>query len=93
MRHQIRRFGIAQTAKVLGVFYDLAGLLLVPIFLVVGRYAPDESGLGAGFAIAIPIIYAVLGFVVTAIGCAIYDLVAGWVGGIEVELDTPPTSG
>jgi hypothetical protein len=93
MRHQIRRFGIAQTAKVLGALYGLAGLLLVPIFLVVGRYAPNESGLGMGFAIAIPIMYAVIGFIVTAIGCAIYNLVAGWVGGIELELDTPATPG
>jgi hypothetical protein len=37
-------------------------------------------------AIAMPIIYAVMGVVGGAIGAALYNLVAGWVGGIEVEI-------
>jgi hypothetical protein len=28
-----------------------------------------------------------MGFISTALGCAIYNLVAGFVGGIEVELE------
>ena len=39
------------------------------------------------FAIAMPIMYGVFGVVGGAIGAALYNLVAGWVGGIEVELD------
>lgn len=52
-----------------------------------GRFAPKQSGYGAGFALALPILYGICGFIFTAIGCAIYNLVAGWVGGVEVELD------
>ncbi len=33
-------------------------------------------------------VVAVAGFVFTAIGCAIYNFVAGYVGGIEVELES-----
>jgi len=93
MRHRIRRFGIAQTAKVAGALYGLAGLLLVPVFLLVAMYSPRENGISVGIALAIPVLYGIVGFVVTAIGCAIYNLVAGWVGGVELELDTAASAG
>ena len=88
MAQQIRRFGVGQTAKVVGVLYAIMGLVFVPFVLIASMLAPDKSQLGPGFALALPIIYGVLGFIFTAIGCAIYNLVAGLVGGIEVELIT-----
>ena len=89
MAQRIRRFGVGQTAKMLGVLYALMGVVLIPIFLVATMYAPDSTGYGMGVAIALPVIYGVIGFVFTAIGCAIYNLVAGWIGGIEVEIEEP----
>jgi hypothetical protein len=86
---RLRRFSIAQTAKVAGVLYALMGLIFVPFFLVASLFAPKEGGFGVGFALALPILYGVLGFVCTAIGCALYNWVAGMVGGIEVQLDAP----
>ena len=86
---QIRRFGVGQTAKVVGVLYALIGVVLVPFILIAAMYSPNKSGLGPGVALALHIIYGVAGFVFTAIGCAIYNFVAGLVGGIEVELDAP----
>ena len=85
---QIRRFGVGQTAKVIGVLYALMGLVFVPIFLIAAMYSPNRPGFGPGFALVLPVMYGVLGFIFTAIGCAIYNLVAGLVGGIEVELIT-----
>lgn len=90
MPQQIRRFGVGQTAKVVGVLYAFLGLLVIPIFLVAATLSPKETGFGTGFALALPILYGVMGFIFTAIGCAIYNLVAGWVGGVEVELEEPP---
>jgi hypothetical protein len=84
---RIRRFGIGQTAKVVAVLYALMGLIFVPFFLVASAFAPRESGMGTGFALALPILYGVFGFIFTAIACAIYNLVAGYVGGIEVDLE------
>jgi len=89
MPQQIRRFGVAQTAKVAGVLYALIGVVLLPFLLIAAMFSPDKNGFGAGFALAIPILYGVLGFITTAIGCAIYNFVAGYVGGVEVELDAP----
>jgi hypothetical protein len=83
---QIRRFGIGQTAKVVAVLYALMGLLFVPFFLAGAAFVPREVGFGTGFALALPIMYGVFGFIFTAIACAIYNFVAGFVGGIEVEL-------
>jgi hypothetical protein len=89
MPQQIRKFGVGQTAKVAGALYALIGLVLVPIFLLISMVAPDQStGMGIGFSLALPIIYGLIGFIGTAIGCAIYNFVAKLVGGIEVELDT-----
>ena len=87
MAQRIRRFGVGQTAKVLGVLYALMGLVLVPIFLIAARFSPDGSQFGTSFALAIPVIYGIVGFIFTAIGCLIYNLVAGWVGGVEIEMD------
>ncbi len=87
MPQQIRKFGVLQTAKVIAVLYALMGLVFVPIFLVIAMFSPTKDGPGTGFALLMPVLYGVLGFVFTAIGCAIYNFVAGLVGGIEVELD------
>ena len=89
MPQQIQRFGIGQTAKVVAVLYALMGLILVPVFWIAATFSPKETGFGPGFALMVPILYGVGGFVVTALGCAIYNVVAGWVGGIEVELGSP----
>ena len=89
MAQRIRRFGVGQTAKVLGVLYTLIGIVLLPLFLIASMFAPDQTGFGIGVAIALPVIYGIAGFVFTAIACLIYNMVAGWVGGIEIEIDEP----
>lgn len=40
-----------------------------------------------GFGVLMPIIYGVMGFVFGVITAAIYNLIAGWIGGIEVEVE------
>lgn len=87
MPQQIRKFGVGQTAKVVGVLYALIGVVIAPFMLIAAMYSPNKPGFGAGFALALPVLYGVFGFISTAIGCAIYNFVAGLVGGIEVELD------
>jgi inner membrane protein involved in colicin E2 resistance len=86
MTQRIRRVGVGQTAKVVGVLYLLVGLLLAPFLVLATMFAPEQAGFGVAFAVALPILYGCAGFVGAAIGCFIYNLVAGWVGGIEVDL-------
>ena len=64
------------------------GLIALPIFLLIAMFSPAEDAPSVGFALVIPIFYGILGFVFTAIGCAVYNWVAGKVGGIELSLDT-----
>ena len=40
-----------------------------------------------GFGIFMPIIYGIMGFVFGIIMAAIYNLIAQWIGGIEVEVE------
>jgi transmembrane protein DUF3566 len=84
---RIRRFGVAQTAKVVGILYALMGIALIPLFLVATLFAPNRSGFSLGFAAMWPVIYGVTGFIFTAIGCALYNVVADLVGGIEIDVD------
>ncbi len=102
---RIRRFGIVRTATVAAVLYAVITLV---VFLIIGvplallaAAAPGRIGpaFGAGVAgvlivglLAI-VFYAAVGWVMTAIACALYNLVAGWVGGIEVEIEGLPPSG
>jgi hypothetical protein len=88
MVQRLSRFSVGQTAKVLGLLYGLMGLIFVPFFLLTTMFSAEDDGLGVGFALALPFLYGLLGFVFTAIGCALYNWVARRVGGIELTLDT-----
>jgi len=54
---------------------------------VPGLSAALMAGIMFGFGIFIPIIYGAMGFVFGIIMAAIYNLIAGWIGGIEVEVE------
>lgn len=43
-------------------------------------------GMGLGAIIFFPILYGIVGGVCAAIGAVVYNLVAGWIGGLEVDL-------
>ena len=74
-------------------FFAIAGL--AGVFAQHAQQAQNVPGLSAalmagimfGFGIFIPIIYGVMGFVFGIIMAAIYNLIAGWIGGIEVEVE------
>jgi hypothetical protein len=93
---QIKRFGVVQTAKFFAIIYLIIGMLaIVPMFLmtlIMGLATGGAEGgivglFGGVFLLFMPIVYALAGFVFVALGCLIYNLVAKWVGGIEIELE------
>lgn len=49
------------------------------------------AGLAVGMMVILglmaPIFYGLMGFLLGVIGAAIYNLIAGWLGGIEVEVE------
>jgi len=91
---RIERFSVLATSLVLatvylviGIVFGLLGVLGVGLF---GAWSGSEMtsfGLGSiGVMIGMPILYAVVGFIVTAIFCFLYNIAAGLVGGIELTL-------
>ncbi|MBW8782459.1 MAG: hypothetical protein JF599_11305 [Verrucomicrobia bacterium] len=100
MIKRLKKIAPLQLGKVLAITYGLLSLVMVPFFLLFSAVAslaptaqsgpgmiPMMLGMGIGFLIIAPVLYAVMGFVTGVIGAFVYNLVAGWVGGIEVEVE------
>lgn len=92
----VRRMGPLSLAKLSATLYGLIGLLIGGVVSLVsvvgGAMAGDEAGpLGMLFGVAavilLPLFYGCIGFVTSLIGASLYNLVAGWVGGIELEVE------
>ncbi len=95
MLQRVRRISILPAAITFGILYAILGLLVAPFLWVVTRVAPS------GFPpfpfqrslLLLPVLYGCVGFVVTAIAAALYNLISGWVGGIEVDLTETGSAG
>ena len=91
----IKSVGVLSVAKMMGLIQACIGVVLIPFFLLVGlagtlagRQQTAFAGMfGLVFAFFMPIFYGILGFIVGAIGAALYNLFAKWIGGIEVQVE------
>jgi hypothetical protein len=96
--YTIRRFSVMKTATVVAVMYVvIVAIFIIPFALIaVAAGTGDSAGTGIVgvivFGLLAAALYGVFGWIFTAIACAIYNLAAGWVGGIEVQVDqaAPP---
>lgn len=95
MKQQVIRFSVAQSSKVVALLYGAMGLIFVPIGLLLAVL--DQDGTFGTFMIAFylcaPLLYAVIGYIAALVGFWVYNLIAGGVGGIELELIVPQESG
>ena len=92
----INRVGPLSCAKIAGALYTAIGLIIGAAFslaAMAGAFASDEldAGMmgavfGVGSIILFPILYGCMGFVGAAIGAWLYNLVAGAVGGVEIDV-------
>jgi ABC-type Co2+ transport system permease subunit len=87
MKKTIKRISPVQLGKLLAAVYALFSVIFVPFLLIAVLTAPEGRGLSLVFCIVMPIIYIVLGFIGGIIGAFIYNIAAGWVGGIEIEIE------
>lgn len=86
----LRRIDPISTAKVSGVLYALIGILIGLFMALFGSFfEPDGGGFGGSFGISaifvFPVMYGLLGLIGGLLSAFLYNLVAGWVGGIEME--------
>lgn len=98
---RIKRIRIASAAKVFGFLSALIGLIFgeIAAFLATQFHLnlphlsdeimglPTHSALGLASLVVIPLVYGLAGFLVGALVAMMYNLSAGWFGGIEVEYE------
>ena len=91
MSQQVARLSPHQNGKVFAVLMAVTSLIFIlPFFVFFGLV-----GMGGGRSqvltmLIAPVIYLVLGYVTVAIGCAIYNFMYRYIGGIEFEATTAP---
>jgi len=92
----IKRFQPLSVGKVAGLLYGAMGLfvgVIVSLATTIGGLAGRDTfgglagGLvGIGAIVLLPIFYGGLGFIVAIIAAWLYNLAAGFVGGIEIDV-------
>lgn len=91
----IRRFEPLSCAKIAGTLYVVLGLVFGAMFSLISlfgvfaggdRSSPFGAILGVGAIVLLPIFYGAMGFLSALIGAWLYNLLAGAVGGIEVDV-------
>jgi hypothetical protein len=78
------------------MYVIVIAVFALPIAVGVALFGRGDTAGGAAGVLVLGLlaaaVYGVLGWVFTAIACALYNLAAGWVGGIEVQVEpvAPP---
>lgn len=93
----VKRVGPLSFARIGGTLYALLGLLGGVVFAMVTAASglvsrghdtstPWGMGLGLGAVVLFPILYGAIGFVGCLLCAWLYNVLAGLVGGIEIEV-------
>ena len=93
----IKRIGIGSAARMYGAMTAAMGLIfgvILAIASTVGAGLSDDAAsgmfgmaMGVGAVILLPLVYGCLGLVMGAIGALLYNLFAGMVGGLKVDVE------
>jgi hypothetical protein len=89
----IKRIEPVQCAKMAGTLYALLGFIIGIIFSLFALTGGAAAGLpfgtafGIGAVILLPLLYGCIGFIMSLIMAAFYNLVAGWIGGLEIQVE------
>jgi hypothetical protein len=93
----IKRFAPLSCAKITGTLYVIVGLIIGAVFSLIslaGGFAARIDGgtgigalLGASAIVVFPICYGLIGFITTLFGAWVYNILAGMVGGIQMDVE------
>jgi hypothetical protein len=86
LRYRIKRFGVHSTASTVAILYFILALIVVPIVYFAALANPTGK-LPTIVLILVPVGYAVFGYIVTAIMCWFYNIIASWSGGFAMTLE------
>jgi hypothetical protein len=92
----IHRIGPMSLAKLSGTLYAILGLIIGALFSLAAMAGAIASGddnagmfgamFGIGAIVLFPLLYGCMGFIVSLIGAWLYNMLAGMVGGVEVDV-------
>jgi hypothetical protein len=92
----IKRVGPLSCARISGLLYAVIGLIIGGTFSLIamaGGFASDAPEvsrfapiIGVAAVIVLPILYGLMGFVATLVAVWLYNVAAGIVGGVEVDV-------
>ena len=85
MTKQLTRISILQSSKITTALYVLMGFIYTLIGIPMLIFGGEGLRIIAIIYILMPIIMAIFGFIFFVIFAAIYNLLAEWLGGLEVE--------
>lgn len=86
MKKQIIRVSVLQSSKIVTALYILAGFIYTLIGIPMLLFGSAQLRIVGIIYILMPIIMAVVGFIAFVIFAAIYNVLAKFLGGIEVEI-------
>jgi len=92
---RLKSIGVMSAAKISGLLYAALSLLFVPFLLLMSATMAlfpktanqPPAALFIVFAIIAPVLYGAMGFVTGALAAFVYNLVAGWIGGLEMQFE------
>jgi hypothetical protein len=93
----VKRFGVGSVAKIYGAISAAFGLLAGCIIALgslmsLGFADTSDAGVlapmfGIGAVVFLPIFYGVMGLIAGALGAVLYNVFAGMVGGVRIEVE------
>ncbi len=84
MKKQITRISILQSSKILVALYVLFGFVYTLIGIPLIMFGGKETMIMGIIYAAMPVIMGIFGFIFFALFAAVYNLLAKWLGGVEV---------
>jgi hypothetical protein len=87
MKKQLIRISILQSSKIMTALYVVMGFLYTLVGIPMLIFGPSQFRILGILYLLGPIIAGILGFLFFVIFAAIYNLLASWLGGIELEIE------
>ncbi|MEI6392529.1 MAG: hypothetical protein WCT12_15660 [Verrucomicrobiota bacterium] len=86
MKKQLIRISILQSSKILTVLYILMGFIYTIVGIPMIIFGGTPLKIMGIVYLFMPVIMGIIGFVFFALFAAIYNCLAKWLGGLEVEI-------
>jgi len=86
MKIRVKRIAPLQAGKMLAGIYALFALMVIPFMLVASFTGGAQIPIF--FAVGMPLLYIVVGFVGGIFGAAFYNVVAKSLGGLEIDYES-----